>query len=361
VRGALSFPKTCEAIEAGIRDGLHPGAQLYISLEGQPIADLAFGECRPGAPMTTDTRALWFSAGKPLTAIAIAQLVEHGDLKWDSPVAEVIPPFAEHGKEQITVRHLLTHTAGLHAADDLPPLAWPEKIGAICASPLPNGWIVGERAAYSSGAAWFILGELIQRLTSRPLAEVVQQNICSPAGLRRTTLAVSGAELEETRNEIGFMYDTTQGLKALDFWNSDEGLQRCIPGGSARGPVRELGQIYEALLAGGPPLLYSDTVRAMTQRQRVGIFDETFRYTLDCGLCFILNSNRDGMQMPYGYGRAASPETFGHSGNRSSCAFADPERRLAVAWACNGMPDERRHQQRQRAINNAIFEDLESF
>jgi CubicO group peptidase (beta-lactamase class C family) len=62
--------------------------------------------------------------------------------------------------------------------------------------------------------------------------------------------------------------------------------------------------------------------------------------------------------MPYGYGRKASPNTFGHSGNQSSCAFADPVHRLAVAWLTNGMPGERRSQQRQRAINNAIYEDL---
>jgi hypothetical protein len=62
--------------------------------------------------------------------------------------------------------------------------------------------------------------------------------------------------------------------------------------------------------------------------------------------------------MPYGYGRAATRETFGHSGNQSSCAFADPGRQLVVAWCCNGMPGERKHQQRQREINNAIYQDL---
>jgi CubicO group peptidase (beta-lactamase class C family) len=62
--------------------------------------------------------------------------------------------------------------------------------------------------------------------------------------------------------------------------------------------------------------------------------------------------------MPYSFGRHASTDTFGHSGNQASCAFADPKNRLVVAWACNGMPGERKHQQRQRAINNSIYEDL---
>ena len=88
------------------------------------------------------------------------------------------------------------------------------------------------------------------------------------------------------------------------------------------------------------------------------MFDETFKFKMDWGLGFIINSNRDGFQMPYSFGRYASPETFGHSGNQAACAFADPKHRLVVAWVCNGMPGERKHQQRQRAINNAIYEDL---
>jgi len=88
------------------------------------------------------------------------------------------------------------------------------------------------------------------------------------------------------------------------------------------------------------------------------MFDETFQFKTDCGFGFILNSNRDGFQMPYGYGRHASRETFGHSGNQCGCAYADPQHQLVVAWVCNGQPGERNHQRRQRAINNAIYEDL---
>jgi CubicO group peptidase (beta-lactamase class C family) len=112
------------------------------------------------------------------------------------------------------------------------------------------------------------------------------------------------------------------------------------------------------LLAGGGKVLRLETVDTVTSRQRTGILDETFQFKMDWGFGFIINSNRDGFQMPYSYGRYASRDTFGHSGNQLSCAFADPASRLVVAWACNGMPGERKHQQRQRAINNAIYEDL---
>jgi CubicO group peptidase (beta-lactamase class C family) len=89
------------------------------------------------------------------------------------------------------------------------------------------------------------------------------------------------------------------------------------------------------------------------------MFDETFRHIMDWGLGFMVNSNRYGANtVPYGFGKHASDETFGHSGSQSSVAFADPTHRLVVAWVCNGMPGERKHQARAREINSAIYEDL---
>jgi CubicO group peptidase (beta-lactamase class C family) len=81
---------------------------------------------------------------------------------------------------------------------------------------------------------------------------------------------------------------------------------------------------------------------------------------MNWGLGFILNSNQYGIDtVPYGYGRHASARTFGHGGAVSSCAFCDPDRKLVVAWVCNGMTTDPAHQVRQRAINNAIYEDLD--
>jgi CubicO group peptidase (beta-lactamase class C family) len=96
-----------------------------------------------------------------------------------------------------------------------------------------------------------------------------------------------------------------------------------------------------------------------TSRQRVGVFDDTFRHPLDWGFGFHIDSNRYGKETtPYGYGRFCSDTTFGHSGSQSSCAFADPENDLVVAWVCNGMPGEIRHQRRARELNSAIYQDL---
>src|SRR5262245_3141388 len=111
------FASTREVIEQGIREGLHPGAQLCVSRDGKIRMDEASGKADRKVAMSRDSIMLWLSAGKPITAVAIGQLVERGKLGWNDAVTRFIPEFARHGKGAITIRHLLTHTAGLRQAD----------------------------------------------------------------------------------------------------------------------------------------------------------------------------------------------------------------------------------------------------
>ena len=355
----MSFARTQTAMESGVRDGTHPGAQLCVVRRGEMLIDRAFGVACEGTPMQSDSIMLWFSAGKPLTAAAMGQLVERDRLSWDMRVSEVIPEFAQNGKEAVTVRHLLTHTAGLRNLDSGTSADTEEKLAWICAQPLEPNWVPGERAGYHIKGSWHLLGEIVRRTSGTTIDNYLRKELFQPLGMNASSLALSKAETVELRDRIAFVYDTTDGRpQPKEGWNSLEGLTRCRPGGSARGPVRELARFYDALLKGGENVLRPETVKVMTRRQRAGLFDETFQFQMDWGFGFMINSNRDGFQMPYGFGRYASRDTFGHSGNQASCGFADPKHQLAVAWACNGMPGERKHQARQRAINNAIYEDL---
>ena len=354
------FQRTRSILAEGIRERLHPGAQIYVSRDDATLLDEAFGEARDGVPMRTDSILAWFSAGKPVTAVAMAQLVERGRAKWETPVAEIIPEFGQRGKQDITLRHLLTHTAGLRRADDVEDsLSWDEKIAWICSLPADTEWAPGARAGYQSSGTWHVLGEVVRRLSGTAVEEFARANVFSPAGMNHSSLALRREEIRTFGDRMAFVYDTSgEAPRPKQEWNSDEGMTRCRPGGSARGPVRELGKFYETLLAGGGTLLRPGTVHTLITRQRTGMLDETFQFAMDWGLGFIINSNRNGFQMPYGYGRYASGDSFGHSGNQISCAFADPDHGLVVAWVCNGMPGERKHQKRQRALNNAIYEDL---
>ena len=124
-----------KAIELGIERGLHVGAQLYVSRDGQPVADLAFGLARDGVAMTPDTIMLWMSATKPITVVALAQVWERGKIALDDPVAKYIPAFGAKGKDRITIRHVLTHTGGFRpAVGPWTADPWDNIIAQICAA-----------------------------------------------------------------------------------------------------------------------------------------------------------------------------------------------------------------------------------
>ncbi len=363
------LPRTLAVVEQSRAAGRHLGIQLYLSRRGETMADFALGENQPGLPLQTDTVMLWYSSTKPVTAVAIAQLWEQGKLGLDDPVCRHLPEFGNQGKEAITLRHLLTHTGGFRSADKLPEdLPWDETIRRICEAPLEADWAPGQKAGYHATSSWFLLGEIVRRIAGRPLDQYVREHIYAPLGMNDSWLGIPPEVYRRYGDRIGIMYWTQRGeVRPHSFWNTERGCALVRPGSNGRGPIRELGRFYEALLAGWDPgragktpaLLKPETIRAFTTRQRVGMFDHTFQHVVDCGLGFIISSNRYGREtVPYGYGRHASEETFGHSGSQSSAAFADPAHGLVVAWVFNGMPGERAHQKRARELNTAIYEDL---
>jgi CubicO group peptidase (beta-lactamase class C family) len=317
--------------------------------------------------MAPDTINLWFSSGKPLTAVAIARLWEQGKVELDLPVARYVPEFGAGGKAGITVRHLLNHTAGFRAADrvrdDLP---WDEAIQAICATPAEPGWVPGQRAGYQLFSSWFLLGEIVRRLDGRPIDRYIAEEIFAPLGLQDCWVGLPPDSFRAYGDRMGLMHFLTQGqLRPHRAWNSESSAAVVRPGGNVRGPMRELGRFYEALLAllagegEARRIIQPGSLATFTRRDREGMFDETFRHVLDWGLGFAVNSNRHGAEtIPYGFGPHASEGAFGHGGSQSSCGFADPAHGLAVAWVCNGMIGETAHQKRARQLNAALYQDL---
>jgi CubicO group peptidase (beta-lactamase class C family) len=360
------LPRTRQAIEAGIRDRLHLGAQVYVSLHGEPQADGAVGENRPGEPLTPDHLMLWLSSTKPVGAVAIAQLWEGGKLELDDPVARHVPEFGVHGKERITLRHLLTHTAGIRMLDvGWPERSWAEIVAKICAMRPEPRWVPGEKAGYHTASSWFVLGEVIRRVDGRPFERYMREEVFEPLGMADSWVGMPPDRYLFYKGEgrLGATWNT-EGPEVKDHgWDTEERLVRPNPGGNGYGPLRELGRFYEMLLArgigNGRRVLSPQTVEAMTARHRAGMVDATFKHVLDWGLGFIINSVQYGAEtVPYGYGHHASYRTFGHSGYRSSTGFADPERGLAVAVAFNGTPGNERHEGRVRSVLDAIYQDL---
>ena len=352
---AVAWLEECRAL------GWHPGAQLHVSHHGRCIADLALGEARPGQPMQPGTLNLWFSSGKPVTAVAIAQLVEAGRLDWDTPVAKWLPEFAAHGKSALQLRHLLTHTGAFRAADAVPEdTPWPETIARICDAPLEEGATPGTSAAYHTHSSWAILAELVQRASDEPFEDFVRRRVFSPAGMDDSRVRISPEEFPRLEPRLGWMHLTDRGsVDPHPFWNTPASAATLRPGAFLRGPIHDLGRFYEALLADPSPLLRRETIAHMTRRHREGLWDDTFKHKIDFGYGLILNSARYGVEtVPYGFGRHASESAFGHGGVQTSCAFADPAHGLVVAWVCNGLPGIRLHHKRGRELNTLIYKDL---
>ena len=362
--GSSLLGGTLALIRRGIEERLHLGAQVYVSRDGHAIADLAVGEVRPGVTLTSTDLMLWLSATKPVTAVAVAQLWERNLVGLDDPVMRHVPEFGTRGKERVTIRHLLTHTGGFRgAATSWGGASWDEIIDRICQSPLEPGWEPGRRAGYHISSSWFMLGELVRRIDRRPFDQYVREAIFLPLGMRDSWVGIPKEVFESYGHRLAPMYDTQKGeWDAGSAGNNESSNTIPRPGANGRGPVRELAMLYEALLGGGRRgdvgILRPQTVEALAARHRAGMYDQTFRHVMDWGLGFIPNNFYHGEDVPYGYGPHASPRTFGHSGSQSSVAFADPEHRLVVAIAFNGMPGEKRHHERMRAVLAALYEDL---
>jgi len=355
-------PRTRQALEEGIRDRLHLGSQLYVSRSGEVMADGAMGEDRPGVPLTRDHLMLWLSSTKPVAAVALAQLWERGRLELDDPVARHIPEFAANGKERITLRHLLTHTAGIRMLDTgWPRDPWDVIVARICAMKPEPRWVPGEKAGYHQASSWFILGEVVRRVDGRPFDRYVREEVFEPLGMVDSWVGMPRDRYLSYKKagRIGAMWNTEKAGPEPHVWDTEERCVTVQPGGNGYGPMRELGRFYEMLLAHGMEVISPQSVEALTARHRVGMMDSTFKHVLDWGLGFIANSALYGAETaPYAYGHHASRRAFGHSGFRSSVAFADPEHGLAVALVFNGTPSNAAHERRIRAVLDALYEDL---
>lgn len=358
------LPRTEQVIRDGIARGWHYGVQLYVSRDGQAVADAAVGTGGPERPFEPDTLMLWLSSGKPVTAVAILRLVEQGQIDLAAPVATYVEEFGQRGKDQVTVRHLLTHTTGLEpVVSGWPQQPWDSIIHRVCEAGLQEGFVPGERAAYDPARTWFILGEMVRRITGRSIAHVVREEIFEPLGMTDSWMAIPRQIHRAYGDRIGVMHSVKDGALHATHGHQEDVCRAPSPGGSCRGPIRELGRFYEMLLGGGRhgdrQILQPETVALMTRRYRENLFDETFKHRIDFGLGVIVNSNRYGPEtVPYGFGKHSSDEAFGHGGAQSSIGFADPGCGLVVAAVANGCPGEPAHNKRFRQLVTAIYEDL---
>ena len=182
------FAAADAAIQQAIADHEIPGAVLVVGHAGKVVHRQAFGmralEPRP-EPMTPDTIFDLASLTKPFTATCVMRLVERGQVRLDDPVARYLPEFARNGKQEITVRQLLTHFSGLPADLDLKS-SWSGHAQALqladdTAPVIPPG----SRFLYSD-INYIVLGELVERVSGMSLDRYASEHIFLPLKMETT-------------------------------------------------------------------------------------------------------------------------------------------------------------------------------
>jgi CubicO group peptidase (beta-lactamase class C family) len=317
------LPKTTQLLRDGIAAGQHIGVQMCISRNGKLLADLAIGESRPGIPLTDQTLMLWMSAGKPITAAAIAQLWERSKLSLDDPVAHFIPEFAQHGKDRITLRHCLTHTAGFRGPlNNFTNGTWEQIIARICAMRPEPSWPPGEKAGYHVATSWFILGEIIQRVARQNYSDYLHENIFQPLGMTDTHIGMSAEQYATYGNRLAQIPTTEASKINFDIpANTPDAAIIPRPGANLRCPANQFIKFYQALSAFSvqrSAFLSSPSIEAITAPHRIYMHDHTFNANIDWSLGFLINTVPYSPSTPYLYGPHASHHTFGHSGNAPS-------------------------------------------
>lgn len=173
--------------DARVAAGAEVGLQIAVFHRGTLVADVAAGLADPASGRRVDGDTLFFAAS---TAKAIAStvahvLIDHGALRDDDRLADWWPAFAAHGKDVITVRHILTHTAGVPAVPADTTVSdlhdWDHMTAALEAA--EPWWAPGTRLGYHAVTFGYLLGEYIRRRTGQTIAAALREHVTGPLGV----------------------------------------------------------------------------------------------------------------------------------------------------------------------------------
>ncbi|MFN8035487.1 MAG: serine hydrolase domain-containing protein [Acidimicrobiia bacterium] len=331
------------------------GGAVAVYHRGELVADAWAGaRDSAGAPWDRDTVAMSFSTTKGVVATTVHRLRDQGLVDYDEPVATYWPEFKANGKERITVRHLLSHSAGLHhlrgVIDNAHEMLDWEHITARLAAAEPR-WEPGVHHGYHGITYGFLVGEVIRRVTGLSVHDAVQREIVEPLGLdgmfigtppdhrhrvadlimgfgggpaRIEGLMARAERIEKLRPTIeAFMVEEFDRLLLSDAVHDAE-----LPALNGCFTARSLARMYAALANGGvldgKRFLSEETLREATTvqtRSRDVVVGVRMQWRL-------------GYHMA-GTTRGFLPHGFGHFGYGGSGAWADPDTDLAVAMVCN--------------------------
>jgi CubicO group peptidase (beta-lactamase class C family) len=346
-----------EALDLALKRG-ETGVKAAVFARGQLVTEVWAGTVadRLGAAAVDEATVFpIFSVTKAVTATAVHLQAERGLIEYDAPVATYWPEYATNGKEAVTVRHVLTHRAGV---PQMPVDITPEQLGDW-------DWIVaglaeiepcdppGTANTYLSYTFGWILGEVVRRTdpAGRPYARFVEEEICQPLGVQNFWIGIPPeveprvAELHRYEDwpvpEKGTLrYEAVPPLVPFSpaIYNRPDVHQAVIPAAGAIADARSVARIFSILAnrgeVDGIRFLSEERVLACLEPSPgMGAYDETYArpggpmgmggYTLSL----------DRLIAPGGGGK----RTLSHGGAGGSIGWADLDTGISIAITHNRM------------------------
>jgi CubicO group peptidase (beta-lactamase class C family) len=323
------------------------GAGFTALVDGRVVADLWGGE-----GFARDSLANVYSVTKPMAAFCVVVLADRGTLGLDDPVVRHWPEFAQAGKQEVTVRQLLSHQAGLVALRDPQPhevlLDW-DRTCALLAAEEP-WWEPG--VAHAEHALFYghLCGELVRRVDGRSLGTFWRDEVAEPWGLD-FHIGLGAAEQARTVDLVGAIpardgelyrlaTSNPPGLDDLEVVNGQAWRAAEIPAVNGHGTAVAVARFYAGLLGGGElagiRLVRPEAVATMSAGELTA---------------------RDLLledEVTWGLGVWVEPDGFGMGGLGGSVGMADPALGLAEAYVTRRMGDHGRAEALDVAVRAAL-------
>lgn len=367
-----------EAIQADIANDRCHGASMIVARRGELVLDITEGYADKAAnkPLARDNVFATMSVAKQFTNVLALSLVERGLLKLHAPIAELIPEFANLGKEKVNLFHLLTHTSGIMSA--IPPVP-PEVLTNIedllsfaCSLPLESQ--PGERVNYSILLGHTIVAALCLRADGRgrSYSEMLRDEIFSPLGMSSTNLGARD-DLLARLCPVKVSY---KDIPALLPPEAVEGLGTVLampgaelPGGGCITTIGDLHRFAEMLRRGGEldgvrilsPAMLEFCTQNHTGDMRNILFDmwrgtrDWLAYPASIGVGFFMRGEGN---LPGLFSVMNSPRTFGGFGAGSTGFTVDPERELTLSFLSTGLMEDSYHFERIGVLASLVLASM---
>ena len=178
------FAGIATLLDANLASGADIGASVCVTVEGETVVDLwgGYADVAQSRPWQRDTIVNVYSTTKTMTALTALLLADRGELDFGQRVAHYWPEFAAAGKGDVTVAHVMSHSAGLSGwkepitTDDL--YDW-DKATALLAAQAPY-WQPGSAPGYHALTQGYLVGEVVRRITGKSLGTVFREEIAGP-------------------------------------------------------------------------------------------------------------------------------------------------------------------------------------